>query len=79
MNWSDLSRLAEREGIVPRAYSLEVDRVDNQYVLGRQGLSWTVYYYQRGQKLDERVFRNEDEACVFLLDELRRDPTTRRR
>ncbi len=79
MNWDDLKRIADEEGIVRRAYSLERDRVDNQYVVGRQGSRWTMYYYERGQRLNEHLFENEDEACTFLLNQLRRDPTTRRR
>jgi len=79
VNFDQLKCIADQEGIVRRAYSLEAERIDNQYVLGRQGSSWTVYYFERGERLGIYSFPTEDEACAFLLDELRRDRTTRRR
>jgi hypothetical protein len=79
MDFDQLKHVADQEGIVCRAYSLEAGRVDNQYVLGRDGGLWTVYYFERGERWDVSHFLSEDEACTFLLDELRKDPTTRRR
>ncbi|MFC1925921.1 hypothetical protein ACFLW2_04405 [Chloroflexota bacterium] len=77
MKWNDLIRLADEEKIKRSVYSLERDREDYQFVLGRLGPLWTVYYFERGEKIDKKFFFSEDKACRFLLNTLLEDPGTR--
>lgn len=64
--------------IDPRSYCLDHYLPDEQYVLAqwRDNL-WCVYYAERGQRSGLREFNSENEACVFFLETLNNDPTTR--
>jgi len=77
MNWDELRRMADEERIKRRAYSLERDRTNRPIVLARKGSLWTVYYYERGEILDEHIFKTEDEAYTFLFNLQKEDPGTR--
>jgi hypothetical protein len=79
MNRCDLQRCAEAEGIRETAYSLEGGLPPEMYVLALEGGGWSVYYSERGLRVDERHFDTEDEACSDLLLRLVEDPTTRER
>jgi hypothetical protein len=78
VNRADLRTAAEREGIKPSAYRLDGGMPDECYVLGVAEGGWTVYYSERGRRIDETLYDTEDEACSSLLLRLVADPTTRR-
>jgi hypothetical protein len=46
-----------------------------QYVIEREGSMWAVYYYERGNKNDLRLFVDEAGACSYLLSILEKDKT----
>ena len=79
MNTVGLRQMLEAENVDPRAYSLEGGAPIEAYVLeGSSGPRWAVFYSERGLRSGETWFETEDEACVYMLEHLLRDPTTRR-
>jgi hypothetical protein len=74
---AELQAAAEREGIKPNAFSLDGWHADETYVLCIEDGGWSVYFAERGRRIDESRFETEDEACDELLLRLSRDQTTR--
>jgi hypothetical protein len=74
-----LTALLDAENVDPASYRLNGERADEALVLERAPNAWVVYYAERGLRSGERTFVTESEACEFLLDELLRDPSTRKR
>ncbi|GAA1576699.1 hypothetical protein GCM10009804_36650 [Kribbella hippodromi] len=72
MNVQELSALLQSKGVPPGAYSIGSDSSESYCLLPEQG-SWRVYYSERGNRNDERVYANEADACQALLDLLLRD------
>jgi hypothetical protein len=77
MNREELLAAARREGIRDSAYALDGGPPGETYVLAIMEGGWTVYYSERGKRVDETFFDTEDEACSFMLLKLVSDPTTR--
>lgn len=77
MNRDQFRQRAASAGIRPGAYSLEGGLPPETYVLTIEGGGWSVYYSERGDRVDERRYDTEDEACSDLLLRLVADPTTR--
>ncbi len=53
-----------------KAYSkhgLERALDDDQYVLDKERTKWIVYFYEKGQNIDQKTFDGEGEACRYLL------------
>jgi hypothetical protein len=78
VNREELRTAARREGIRDSAYSLDGGLPHETYVLATVEGGWSVYYSERGKRVDETFFDTEDEACSFMLQKLVGDPTTRR-
>ena len=76
MNRASCRAILDQEGVRPSAYSLEGDR-DNAYCLGIAEGGWTVWFSERGRRIDEMQFDTEDEACSELVLRVVEDPTTR--
>lgn len=77
MTRDELVARLNREGIRPDAYDLEKTQKDEVYCLERVFSGWVVYYRERGIHRDESIFSSENDACLFFLDLVLRDPTTR--
>ncbi len=73
LNREELKKLADKEGIDPRMYCIDDASPYEQYVLSQEGGSWNVYYLERGTKRGMKSFDNEHDACLQLLDILRRE------
>ncbi len=41
--------------------------LDDTITLGKTATGWAVYYSERGEKKNLRVFLTEDEACRYFL------------
>lgn len=74
---TDLVAAAERLGIGASSYSLDGGMPPERSVLALETGGWSVYYSERGRRVDEVRFDTEDEACDELLLRLTQDPTTR--
>jgi hypothetical protein len=79
MTRRELQRILNSEGFDSRRYSLRGGLPDERYCIDRLASGrWSVYGSERGEKVAERLFASEDEACHYLLTLLRRDPSARR-
>jgi len=77
VNRQDLLEILREELIRDDAYDLEGGHVPEVYTLGEAHGRWFVYYSERGLETGRRDFASESEACQYLLEVLRKDPTTR--
>ncbi|NYF11408.1 hypothetical protein HDC94_002564 [Leifsonia sp. AK011] len=73
MNKPDLASYLQQKGVPADSYSLEGGNPSEAMVLdhSRSGL-WYVYYSERGNRVSERVFAREEDACEYFLELLRR-------
>ncbi len=78
MTRDELQQVLQKEGIRERAYSLSGGYEEDRYCLEASYSTWTVYYAERGNRREEKIFASENEACENLLERIRRDPTTRK-
>ena len=72
MNKSELANYLQQKGVPEDGYSLEGGNPSEAMVLdhSRSGL-WYVYYSERGNRVSERVFDREEDACQYFLEALR--------
>ena len=78
MNRQELLLRLKEAKINPNSYSLEGGSTGEEYVLSDEGYGkWAVYYSERGERNDEKIFRSESEACEELYRWIMNDPTTR--
>ncbi len=76
MNTSQLEKKINKLNIRHDAYSLNGGNPSQAYVLSQEAEFWSVYYSERGIKIDERKFKSEDEACRYFLDIISEDKIT---
>ena len=77
MNKAQLVEALRNEGIRDDAYDLTGGHQSETYTLGEADGDWFVYYSERGTESGKREFASESEACEYILELLRKDPTTR--
>jgi hypothetical protein len=78
MNKAELLQRLREAKINPHAYCLEGGSPGDTYVLSDEGYGkWAVYYSERGERNDEKIFRSESEACEDLYRWIMGDPSTR--
>jgi|WetSurMetagenome_2_1015567.scaffolds.fasta_scaffold203403_2 hypothetical protein len=78
MNREQLEDVLNKEHISPNIYSLNgPDNYDNRFILEERYGTWYAYYFERGEKINEQIFSNEDEACRYLLKKILDDPISR--
>lgn len=73
MSVEELRDLLRRKPVPEDAFVLNGAAVDQAYILDSDGRQWSVYYSERGLRIDERRFDSEDDACAEMLRRLRRD------
>lgn len=49
-------------------HGLQRPLADDQFVLDKDGPDWLVYFFEKGQKHELKIFDDEDEACSYLLN-----------
>lgn len=77
MNKTELCGILDQQGIDPDSYDLNGGLLPEKYILEEQAGKWSVYYSERGLQTGKRIFATEAQACLYLLDKLQSDPTTR--
>jgi hypothetical protein len=76
MNKFELKKTLEAEGIIQSAYTLDGRLPGDKYVLSDEGHGkWAIYYSERGLRVGEKIFSSENEACIYFLKKLQKDPT----
>ncbi len=70
MNAGELKVELDRLHVPQRVYSLS-GRKDERLCLEFRGEMWCVFFVEKGVERPLREFRSEDEACRFMLEELK--------
>lgn len=78
MDRKTLKEIADREGILADAFSLDGQDQEQRYVLTIEEGGWSTYFVERGERVGVEHFETEDDACEYLLQQLLGDETTRR-
>jgi hypothetical protein len=73
----ELDRKLRREGIRRDAYDLEGTKRDEAYCLEEESTGWIACYRERGIRRDQHYFESEHDACLYLLQLILNDPSTR--
>jgi len=77
MNITDLPNALAANGIRSEVVCFNgVRTAAEQYCIEKRGSVWVVYYFERGDETGLKQFGNEEEACSYLINLLKRDPTT---
>lgn len=79
MNTGDLKKQLEAHGVLESAYCLLGICGSDRYCLVHQGPYWSVFFFERGDRMDERSFDTEESACSFFLDWVLTDESVRLR
>ena len=66
-----------KEGIREDAFDLDGRHLSETYTLSESCGRWLVYYSERGLEAGKKEFATQSEACEYLLNLLKNDPTTR--
>jgi hypothetical protein len=53
--------------ISPVVYSLDGDFPNDAFVLSKNETNWSIYYAERGLKMNEIFFETENEACDYFI------------
>jgi len=81
VNVEELQEKLVLAGVRSDAYDLDLDGFslpEARHCLRREGrFRWVTYFVERGERLGERAWVSEDEACDALLDEVLRDRGSR--
>jgi hypothetical protein len=77
MNISELKDALRLGGISPSAYSFFGEGLGENYVLGKEGQDWIVYYSERGERQGVRRFESESAACEYFFLKLTAEKTVR--
>lgn len=72
MNKNDLREKLQQEGIRPDAYCLNGGLPNESYCLNESNNQWEVYYSERGNKSGLKVFDNENDACQYLYQQIKK-------
>jgi len=76
VNRLELVEILKKKGIVESAYSIFGGLPGDKYVFSDDGYGvWSIYYSERGERLGEKKFNSESEACSYFLEKLLSDPT----
>jgi hypothetical protein len=79
MNTDELQDLLVNENFDPDSYDLKGGLLPEKYTLSKESGMWCVYYSERGLQSGKKTFPTESEACMYLLEWMRSDPTTKSR
>lgn len=69
MNIEKLGKKLQEIGVPDYMYTLTLKLPSEQFYIGKvdNKEEWEVYYGERGQKNDRKVFSDESEACKYFI------------
>jgi hypothetical protein len=62
-------------GVSDDAWAIDDASVSERYVLVNDDRGWTIFYAEKGNRNNERLFATEEEACQHFISMLTSDPT----
>ena len=77
MNKQQLLQAIPKEGIREDAFDLDGGHLSETYTLSESYGRWFVYYSEKGLESGKKEFTTQSQACEYLLNLLKKDPTTR--
>ena len=78
MKLQDLERELKNLNINNEFYSLSGGFPNEAYCINKNEFEWEVYYSERGQKSDPKIFNDENSACNYFFGLIISDPLVRR-
>ena len=66
MRVADLREIVQAARIDPILYSFDAETHESLCLLAF-GQEWRVFISERGERMEEQTFSNEDDACVYFL------------
>ena len=71
MKRQHLKEMLAEKGVPSSYYNLDgIGRTDERFCLEATSSGWRVYYSERGINTTDRVFVSEDDACLFIYEQL---------
>lgn len=77
MNKEELRQALRKEAIREDAFDLDGGHLSETYTLSESYGRWFVYYSEKDLESGKKEFASQAQACEYLLNLLRNDPTTR--
>lgn len=68
MNINELGLRLSSENIRSDVYSLNGGSPNEAYCITQRNGVWEVYYSERGNKSELRIFQKEEDACQYFYD-----------
>ena len=78
MDKLELRRRLNQHRVRPDHYSLDGRLKNDAFILEETHGKWTVFYFERGDRYDERVFDSEERACGYIYGMLKDEPSVKR-
>lgn len=72
MNLKILKNELDKLNIPQNAYCLTGGLPNESYCIALNNNNWEVYYSERGNKFDLKLFENESSACEYFLSVMKR-------
>lgn len=73
MNVHELQRRLDEIGVPKNAYSILLGGLPNEMLcIVKDGSLWEVYYSERGRRSGLKTFEDEDSACGYFFDKLKK-------
>jgi len=66
MRVADVREIVDSAHVDPTLFSFESEAHESLCLLAF-GQEWRVFISERGQRMEERTFSSEDDACVYFL------------
>lgn len=74
MNVTELRGELEKAKVPKRWYSINGDLCSDTYILRQVYDKWECYYFdEKGNVNDYHLFNDENDACIYFLDELKNE------
>lgn len=73
----ELSEKLKNAEVKPQYYSLYGKLVNDAFIMEKIGETWNVYYFERGSKDMEQNFKSENEACEYIYNILKDEPSVK--
>lgn len=78
MNRVELIEKLKNAGVKSQYYSLYGKIVNDAFILEQTVGKWNVYYFERGSKDMEQSFESESDACNYIYNILKDEPSVKR-
>lgn len=78
MTISELKAKLLENDVLSDAFDFEIGNLPERYTLIRNEQVWLCYYFERGDRVNLEVFRDEASACDYFLAWVLSDPAMRK-